>query len=98
MLGASLGADKVIAAPASAWLAVGVALRGEWRIGEMVGGRPLHHAGLGAAATVELALRRLPVAVGARYEQGLTELVDGVREHAIVLELGGDLRVFHHAR
>lgn len=89
-VGTSLGVDKVIAAPSAAWLAVGVALRGEARLGGMTTDR----FGLGAAATLELALRRLPITVGARFEQDVTELAPGMREHAIIVELGGELRAY----
>jgi hypothetical protein len=92
-LGASLGLAKVLADPDSAWLSLGVALHGEVRFGAPM---PVHPYGLGGAATLELALRKLPIVVGARYEQGITELMTGVREHAIVVELGVDWRTFHY--
>jgi len=91
-LGASAGIAKVLAAPDAAWLAAGVALRGEHRFGEAMSASSAN--GVGAVASVELALRRLPVVVGARYEQGLTALVDGHRERAVILEVGFDLRAF----
>ena len=95
VLAASLGIDRVIAAPDAAWISVGIAARFESRVTDAMG---IDRFGLGAAAAVELALRKLPIVVGARYEQGLTELATGVREHAIVIELGGDLRTFHDSR
>jgi hypothetical protein len=89
--GASLGIDRVIAAPDAAWISVGIAARLETRVTDAMG---IDHFGLGGAATLELALRKLPIVVGARYEQGLTELATGVHEHVILVELGGDLRAF----
>ena len=50
--------------------------------------------GLNVEEIAELALRKLPIVIGARYEQGITELATGVREHAVIIELGGDLRAF----
>ena len=74
----SLGLAKVIADPDAGWLSLGIAARYD------------SFTGLGAAATVELALRRLPIVVGARHEQEISK----AREHAVLIELGGDLRRF----
>jgi hypothetical protein len=96
---ASVECDKVIAATDAAWIAIGLALRGDLvRIGTMIGALPLHGPGVSAAASIDLALRDLPIAFGVRYEQGVTELVDGIREHAILVEAGFDYRHFQYRR
>jgi hypothetical protein len=91
-LGATAGVAKVLAAPDTAWLSAGLGLRAEHRFGDAM--TTVSANGVGAVASVELALRRLPVVVGARYEQGLTALVDGNHERAVILEVGFDLRAF----
>ena len=91
VLGTSLGLDRVIADPHAGWISVGLAVRGEARFGDMMG---VDRYGVGAAASVELALRTLPVTLGAVYQQGLTELEAGTREHVFLVELGADWRVF----
>ena len=48
---------------------------------------PVHRYGIGGAASIELELRGSPIVVAARYEQGFTELSDGVHEHALVFEI-----------
>lgn len=72
--GGAMTAGKVLAAPDTAWLAAGVGVA--------------YHSREGAAgvALLDLALRQLPVAIGARYEQG--------GDHgAFVLELGYGVRL-----
>ena len=91
VLGTSLGLDRGLAAPDAAWLSVGLAVRGEARFGDAM---EVHRYGVGGAATVELALRTLPIVIDAVYEQGITDLMPGTREHAFILELGADWRVF----
>ena len=91
-LGATAGVAKVLATPDTAWLSAGVGLRVEHRSGDAM--TAISATGVGAVASVELALRRLPVVVGARFEQGLTALVDGNRERTVILEVGFDLRAF----
>jgi hypothetical protein len=90
--GASAQYGAVIFAPSAAWLSVLVGMRGELRTRAMEGALPIERAGLGYTAALELALRSLPVTVGLRYDEDLTELAPGVREHAVIVELGGELR------
>lgn len=87
-LGFSAGLAHVLVAPDAGWLSLAVAVRGQARVGAPM---DVPHAGVGATAELELALRRLPVTLGARYEQGLSEL----HAHAIVVELGVDWRFFN---
>jgi hypothetical protein len=84
-LGLAIGIAHPIWAPDAGWVSLGAALRGELRAGAPM---TMSHGALGATADVELALRRLPVTLGARYEQGFAG------EHAIVVELGFDQRWF----
>jgi len=84
-LGLAAGVAHPVWAPDPGWVSLGVALRGELRSGAPM---TISHDALGATADVELALRRLPVTLGARYDQGFTG------EHAIVVELGFDQRWF----
>ena len=79
--GGTFAVEKVVAAPDTAWLSLGA------------GALYNSYAGLGGVALVELALRRLPVSVGARYEQGIATMMDGTREHALILELGIGWRI-----
>jgi len=87
-LGFSAGVARAIAAPDAGWLSLAAAIRGDARTGMPM---DVPRAGIGATAELELALRRVPVTLGARYEQGLSELHD----HAIVVELGVDWRLFN---
>jgi hypothetical protein len=34
----------------------------------------------------------LPITVGARYDEDLTDVIAGVRERAVIVEVGGELR------
>jgi hypothetical protein len=84
-LGLAIGIAHPVWSPDAGWVSLGAALRGELRAGAPM---TMSHGALGATADVELALRRLPVTLGARYEQGFAG------EHAIVVELGFDQRWF----
>ncbi|MDB4956911.1 MAG: hypothetical protein JWO36_4480 [Myxococcales bacterium] len=90
--------DRIVAATDSAWIAAGLALRGDARTAAMIGTMPVRSFGLGGCASIELVVRDLPIVFGVRYEQGITELADGLREHAVLLEAGVDLRQFHDRR
>jgi len=67
-------------------------LRGDLRLTGMRGTTPVHRAGLSVAAGAELALPATPFTVGLRFEQGITELVPGARDRAVLAEVGIDLR------
>ncbi|HUJ61252.1 MAG TPA: hypothetical protein VLX92_22265 [Kofleriaceae bacterium] len=62
---------KVLAAPDSAWLSLGAGIGYGFDIG------------LEGTASLDLALRNLPIAIGARFEQGFES-----RESSVILELG----------
>ena len=90
--GASAQYGVVLFAPRAEWLSGFVGARGELRTADMVAALPVHRAGLGYTAALELALRSLPVTLGLRYDEDLTPLVPGIRERALLIELGLDLR------
>ncbi len=79
--GATVALAKVIAAPDTAWLSIGAGARYDSSLG------------FAGAALVDLALRRLPIVIGARYEQSVERAMDGSLPRAFVLELGYALRV-----
>jgi hypothetical protein len=68
---------KVIAAPDTAWLSIGLGINFDT------------YSGLGGAALLELALRRLPIVIGAHYEQS----VDAMHDAVFGLEVGYALRM-----
>ena len=90
-LGATVAGDAARpgAGPAVALIAQ---LRGDVRLTGLRDAAPVHRAGLGVAAGAELALPATPFTVGLRFEQGLTELVAGARDRAVLAEIGIDLR------
>jgi hypothetical protein len=89
---AGLGATLLGGAPGGGALAVIGQLRGDVRLADQRDGAAVRRAGLGIAAAAELALPATPFSVGVRVEQGLTELVAGARDRAVLVELGVDLR------
>jgi hypothetical protein len=94
VVGASAGLGATLARSASAGLALALIgqLRGDLRLTAQRDGAAVRRAGLGVAAAAELALLATPITVGLRYEQGMTVLVAGGRDRAVLVELGVDLR------
>jgi hypothetical protein len=92
VLGASAGAGVTVLDTSQLALAIIGQLRGDLRLADTRMDAPVRRAGLTAAAGVELALPRTPFTAGLRFEQGLTTLVPGARDRALLLELGVDLR------
>ena len=94
VLGASAGAGVTVARAASSGLALVLIgeLRGDLRLSDQRGAMPVHRAGLSVAVGAELALPPGPFTLGVRCEQGVTELVAGARDRAILAEVGIDLR------
>jgi hypothetical protein len=93
VLGASAGAGATVArSRAGLALALIGELRGELRLTDQRAAAPVRRAGLGVTAGAELALPSGPFTLGVRYEQGLTELVAGARDRAVLVEVGIDLR------
>jgi len=93
-LGASAGLGATVAGDRRGGLALALIgqLRGELRLTGDRGGAPVPRAGLGIAAGAELALPATPFTAGLRVEQGVTELVPGARDRAVLVELGVDYR------
>jgi hypothetical protein len=90
--GASAQYGATIFAPRAAWLSALAGVRGVMRTSGAIDAMPVERAGIGYTAALELALRALPVTVGVRYDEDLTDIVPGVRERAVIVELGGELR------
>jgi hypothetical protein len=92
---ASASASASGALPASRHAGIALALIGqlrtELRLTAMRDAAPVRRAGLGVAAGAELALPATPFTAGLRFEQGLTELVAGSRDRAVLVEVGIDL-------
>jgi len=95
VLGASAGGGLTVlgggASQAPALAVIGQ-VRADLRLTGHRDGEAVPRAGLGLAAGLELALPATPFSVGVRLEQGVTELVPGARDRAILAELGLDLR------
>lgn len=91
-IGANAGVAFVALPRAAYVLSVGAALRGDVRVQSTLDAMEVSRAGVGGAAELDLAVRSLPVGFGLRFEQGFTELVPGVRERALLVELGYDSR------
>jgi hypothetical protein len=106
VLGASAGvgltvlgrsAPRASAQPTSAprsdlALALIAQLRGDLRLTGQRDAAPVRRAGVSVAAGAELTLPATPFTVGLRFEQGVTELVHGARDRAVLAEIGIDLR------
>lgn len=76
--------------------AIGVALiaqlRGDLRFADSRDQMTVGRTGAAAAAELEVAFPATPLTAGVRFEQGLTELVPGYRDRALLVELGVDWR------
>ena len=73
-------------------LSVTAALRGEVRVESKLDMMDVNRAGIAGAAGLDLAVLSLPLAFGARVEQGFSELMPGVHDRAYLLEVGYDWR------
>jgi len=73
-------------------LSASAALRGEVRVQSKLDVMEVNRAGIAGAAGLDLAVLSLPLAFGARVEQGFSELMPGVRDRAYLLEVGYDWR------
>ncbi|MBL0219880.1 MAG: hypothetical protein IPQ07_39195 [Myxococcales bacterium] len=92
VLGASAGAGySVIDADAIGVALIGQ-LRGDLRFADTRNAMAVNRAGASAAASLEVAFPTTPLTAGVRFEQGLTELVPGYRDRAVLVELGVDWR------
>jgi hypothetical protein len=92
VLGAAAGAGLTVLDRGAVSLALIGQLRADLRLASARAGEPVRRAGLGAAAGAELALPGSPITAGLRFEHGITELVAGARDRAVLLEVGVDWR------
>jgi hypothetical protein len=86
------GSPHAAHAPRRLALALIAQLRADLRLTEHRDDAPVRRAGFGLAANAELALPSTPFTLGMRLEQGLTDLVPGARDRAVLAEVGIDLR------
>lgn len=91
-VGASAGVGVTVAAPARIAIALIGQLRGDLRFTDTRDMTPVRRAGASVAAGLEAAFPSTPLTAGIRFEQGLSELVAGSRDRALMLELGVDWR------
>jgi len=87
-----LGVGVQLAATPSLVLTAGGALRGEVRVQDHLAMEDVARVGVGGAASLDLAILSIPLAIGLRIEPAFTELAPGTRAHAALLELGYDWR------
>jgi len=92
VLGASAGAGYSFVDADAIGIALIAQLRGDLRFADTRNAMSVSRAGASAAAELEIAFPATPLTAGLRFEQGLTELVPGARDRALVLELGVDWR------
>lgn len=91
-LGVGAGAAFLAFARPSFVLSVGAALRGNVHVQSTLDMMDVNRVTVGGAASIDVALRRVPLAFGVRVEQGFSELMPGVRDRSLLLELGYDWR------
>jgi hypothetical protein len=91
-IGANVGLAYAALVRPSFVLSAGAALRGEVHVQDTLDMMEVNRAGIGAAADLDLAILSLPLAFGLRAEQSFTELVPGVRNRAVLFEVGYDWR------
>lgn len=92
VLGASAGAGYSVVDADAIGVALIAQLRGDLRFADTRNAMSVSRGGASAAAEIEIAFPATPLTAGLRFEQGLTELVPGARDRALVLELGVDWR------
>lgn len=91
-LGVSAGAGySVLDTPAIGIALIGQ-LRGDVRFADERDQMAVSRTGATAAAELEIAFPATPLTAGLRFEQGLTALVPGYRDRAVLVELGVDWR------
>ena len=89
-LGASAGAGATLVDRS-----IGIALIAQLRADLRFGGddaMDVRTLGASAAANLEITLPSTPITAGLRFEQGMTELMPGTRDRAVLLEVGVDWR------
>ncbi len=96
VVGASAGAGVTVVDSQAIAIAVIAQLRGDLRLASTrttsMMDVPVSRAGATAAAGVEVSLPQSPFTAGFRFEQGVTTLIPGARDRAVLFELGVDWR------
>ncbi len=77
-----------LASTSSITLSATAGLRGEVRVQTHLAMDEVARVGIGGALGLDLGLIGIPVAIGFRFEPGLTELTPGIRAHGFMIELG----------
>ena len=91
-IGVSAGAGYTVLDAHAIGIAVIGQLRGDLRFAETRDQMSVSRTGATVAAELEIAFPTTPLTAGFRFEQGLTELVPGYRDRAVLVELGVDWR------
>ncbi|HEY4241956.1 MAG TPA: hypothetical protein VGM88_19185 [Kofleriaceae bacterium] len=91
-LGFAVGPSVDLYAGGTIGLAALAQLRGDVRLSDARGDAGVHRLGAGLAAGLELTIPHSPLAFGVRFEQGLTPLVPGAYDRALLGEVGVDWR------
>ncbi len=91
-LGASAGVGTTVVDRTRIAVAVIGQLRADLRFADRRDTMAVRRAGASVAAGIEVAFPTSPFTAGIRFEQGLTELVAGARDRALLVELGVDWR------
>jgi hypothetical protein len=91
-IGANVGLGIIALARPAFVLSAGVALRGEVHMQSQLDMMSVNRAGVGGAVDIDVAVLSLPIAFGLRAEQGFSELMPGVRNRAVLVEIGYDWR------
>jgi hypothetical protein len=96
VIAAGAGAGVTVLDSQTLGIALIAQLRGDLRLASnrtmTMTTEPVDRAGVAAAAGIEVSLPRTPFTAGLRFEQGVTALVPGARDRAILFELGVDWR------
>ena len=91
-VGASIGAGYTALATRTLGVALIGQLRGDLRFADTRNRMAVSRTGAAVAAGVEVAIAGTPLTAGLRFEQGITELVAGARDRALLIEVGVDWR------
>ena len=91
-IGASAGIGATVLDRSALDVALLASPRGDVRFDAMLDMLPVQRFGFGASLAADVAFHGTPLAAGLRYEQGLTTLVPGGRDSALLVELGVDWR------
>jgi hypothetical protein len=91
-IGVSGGAGYTVLGARAIEIALIGQLRGDLRFADTRNQMSVNRAGATVAAELEIAFPTTPLTAGIRFEQGLTELVPGYRDRALLVELGVDWR------